>query len=156
MTGQQRRALRDIALKQLNAAERHQVLRLIDGPFEDDPVAVLDVIRLGELPVPENQFRDDQFVGIFKRQATAAGQPFRHQPVILDTAGLGAMRTEVVVLAVHGDNRLAGGPVLAVLWDESRRSWHSDTLQLRLTPVITGVSVSFQAALPTVGRYLST
>ncbi len=50
MTGQQRRALRDIALKQLNAAERHQVLRLIDGPFEDDPVAVLAVIRIYTSP----------------------------------------------------------------------------------------------------------
>ena len=45
MTGRQRQALRDIALEQLNGAELYRVLSLIDGPFKDDPVAVLIEIR---------------------------------------------------------------------------------------------------------------
>lgn len=45
MKSQERQALRDIALKHLNGAELYRVLSLIDGPFKDDPLGVLDVIR---------------------------------------------------------------------------------------------------------------
>ncbi len=45
MTNPERQALREVALKMLNGAELYRVLSLIDGPFKDDPVGVLDVIR---------------------------------------------------------------------------------------------------------------
>lgn len=50
MTGQERQALRDIALRdialeKLSGAELYRVLSLIDGPFKDDPVRALGAIR---------------------------------------------------------------------------------------------------------------
>jgi hypothetical protein len=56
----------------------------------------------------------------------ASGQPFADKTVVLDAAGFRAVGTQIVVLAGDRDDRLTGGPMLAILGRrDSSSSWHN-------------------------------
>ncbi len=87
-----------------------------------------------------------------------ASQPLTDQPIVLGTAGFGAVLAQVDVAAVQGDHSLAGGLVPAVGRDPTDRIPRKKIIghvQLRFTPnpVDYRISGKLRAALPTAGRY---
>jgi hypothetical protein len=70
------------------------------------------------IKIERQQFDDGEYFLLAKilHWPTPTGQPFIDDPIVGQMTGFGAVWTEIEVLAGKPNNRLAGGPVLTVLW----------------------------------------
>lgn len=89
-----------------------------------------------------------------RRRRLATGyEPFSYKPIVEQLRGFGSVRTEVMTLAVEGDNRLRTAALYLspILREGLRETWHVRFSGLRKT-VWTVLRSSENSALPTVGR----
>lgn len=78
-------------------------------------LAVLDVERLGELPVGGNLLLDGDRLRRLGGKLAAVLSPLPHEAVGFAVTGLGTLGAEVMVLAVDRDDSLPAGAVFTVL-----------------------------------------
>jgi hypothetical protein len=101
-----------------------------------------------------NDFGDDQIGLTIDGQPPAVGEPFADQAVILRVAGSGAVRAEIEIASVQGDEGLATGAVLGVFGILRSESGHSGAL-LSPRAVYMALAFGIVASLPNADRYVN-
>jgi hypothetical protein len=86
---------------------------------------------MGEVKIGNNQFHDAEFEVAIRAaigQLPPVLEPFADEAMVFESAGFGAMGTEVVVVARERDHGLPGRPVFSIGWNRSRKRRHGEDL----------------------------